>query len=219
MNRPLITISTPHRLDFTPEYVSSLAAILTADLGVRFEFLTRPGTFLHEQRNALARAATGDYLLFVDTDMVWQPQDVEALLALDVDIMGGLYCNTNPAHSFYVFYEDEAGVIRPMTQVPAEPFQCAAIGTGFLLIRRRVLETMLAPTFIREHGFPFDPTVNDAWEGADPNSCTGWAPEDVSFCLRARRAGFSIWCNPTVKLGHMGYAVAWPDMSLALEVL
>ena len=42
----------------------------------------------------------------------------------------------------------------------------------------------------------------------------GGAPEDVSFCLRARQAGFEVWCHPGVRVGHVGVFVAWPDYFL-----
>ena len=31
--------------------------------------------------------------------------------------------------------------------------------------------------------------------------------EDVSFCLRARKAGFTIWCDSRVKVGHIATTI------------
>jgi hypothetical protein len=32
----------------------------------------------------------------------------------------------------------------------------------------------------------------------------GYIGEDFLFCDRAQEAGFSVWIDPTIKLGHMG---------------
>jgi hypothetical protein len=52
-------------------------------------------------------------------------------------------------------------------------------------------------------------------DNVDPNEtlysffdflCTpeGYIGEDFLFCDRAKEAGFSVWLDPTIKLGHMG---------------
>lgn len=191
--KPVITIGTPHRRDFMPEYVASLAVTLTAGLPFSFVFRPQAGRFVFEQRNDIARNMVGDHLLFIDSDMAWQPEDVSALVAVGKDIVGGLY--------LLAVFEQEGDVIRLMGNIPGEPFQCAAIGTGFLLINRHVIETMLAPEFVRENGLPFDPLKE------------GWGSDDISFCLRAKKAGFQVWCHPEVKLGHVKHFTFWPDIS------
>jgi GT2 family glycosyltransferase len=30
------------------------------------------------------------------------------------------------------------------------------------------------------------------------------AMEDVVICEKAREAGYDIWCDPTIKIGHIG---------------
>ena len=35
--------------------------------------------------------------------------------------------------------------------------------------------------------------------------------EDLAFCLRANRCGYQIWCDPTVRIGHVGHIVIWPE--------
>lgn len=221
-SRTLISIAVPFRRgDFQPEFIASLARTLieAESLGFKFEYLAQEGCLLWEQRNRLARAATGDYLLFADSDMIWQHQDVTALLALNKDIAGGLCCLKFSPFSLTVLEEKEKGILRNMAQVPAEPFMCAAIGTGFLLIRRRVLETMLAPEFIDQHGYPFDPWWNQWWRFAEPFATSTWAPEDINFCLKARQAGFEVWCHPQVRLGHVGSFVFHPDLFAGINPL
>lgn len=35
--------------------------------------------------------------------------------------------------------------------------------------------------------------------------------EDIAFCNRAKELGFKLWCEPTVRLGHIGHLTVWPD--------
>jgi hypothetical protein len=60
-----ITIATPHRRDFSPEYVLSLAETLR-DGRFNYDYLIREGSTLHHQRNIICREflkGTGEYLL------------------------------------------------------------------------------------------------------------------------------------------------------------
>ena len=41
--------------------------------------------------------------------------------------------------------------------------------------------------------------------------------EDLSFCLRARELGAEIWCDSTIKLGHVGTAVYDEDSYRAVS--
>ena len=205
MSRPTITIGSPHRRDFTPEYVQSLADTLTTDIGVNFVFKPTAGTSIHEQRNAVARTMVGDYLLCVDTDMMWQPEDIRALLELDKDIAGGLYLDpTRPPYACLVF--DDYGYI---TDIPKEPFECNSIGAGFLFIKRRVIDALLVPEFVEKSGLPFDLVLVDKEHLMDGLSV--WVPEDLSFCMRARYAGFSVWCHPGVRIGHIKATAHYPE--------
>jgi hypothetical protein len=35
--------------------------------------------------------------------------------------------------------------------------------------------------------------------------------EDLSFCKRAQDLGHEIWAEPSVKLGHLGHMVIYPE--------
>jgi hypothetical protein len=97
-----------------------------------------------------------------------------------------------------------------------------AAGTGFLMIRRHVLETMCqhpayaALQFFREHS-------RDALAGSpnrfalfecmiDPNSGT-YLSEDFSFCKRWTDIGGEIWADLESRLDHVGPSVIHGDVS------
>lgn len=79
--------------------------------------------------------------------------------------------------------------------MPVEPFQCAGIGTGFMLIKRRVLTHLTRPDIVKKWGRPFN-----YWQRSNGVQ-TG---EDLSFCHRCLKSGFEIWADPTFPIGHIG---------------
>jgi hypothetical protein len=195
----VITIGTPlRRGDITPEYVLSLVGTLKSGK-FDFEVAFREGTDIYQNRNAIACSFRGDFLLFIDTDMVWIPEDIEKLVKANRDIAGGLYLNKGNGGPVALHLNDHDG---SMVYPTDEPFKCAALGTGFMLIRRLVFMVF------RAHGlYPFDPVLGGEVTKDYPflsqfpiSSC----PEDVSFCVKARQLGFEVWCIPTVKVGHVG---------------
>lgn len=130
----------------------------------RFSFLfnesliTRARNYLVDE--FLRSEAT--HLLFIDSDIHFNPQDVIALLALDKDVIGGPYPKkainwTNIAHAArnrtdlepkelenlvgdYVF-----NVVKGTQQFSVtEPLEVMEIGTGFMMIKREVFPKMEA---------------------------------------------------------------------------
>ena len=77
------------------------------------------------------------------------------------------------------------------------------VATAFMMIKREVIETLVKDNpqwhywddkTERTLSAIFDFAVKE-------NSYVG---EDYLFCDRARDAGFQVWVDPTIKLGHMG---------------
>lgn len=100
------------------------------------------------------------HLLFIDSDIHYNPQDVIALLALDKDVIGGPYPKksinwTNVAEAARRHPELNPGelenlvgdyvfnVVKGTHQFTVvEPLEVLEIGTGFMLIKRNVFEQM-----------------------------------------------------------------------------
>lgn len=144
-------------------------------------------------------SSDAEWLLMVDWDITFSPESVYALVdaadPLERPIIAGCYVT---------FFGDDA-VLRPcwMTEqlgqefVPANSLdvgkviECSSVGMGFTLIHRSVLEAL-------EKIHADDPWH---WFGHDiiNESRVG---EDITFCNRARKAGFSCWGHGGVLLGH-----------------
>ena len=74
-----------------------------------------------------------------------------------------------------------------MTDLPQEPFKCFALGTGCMLIKMSVFDKIEKPYFY----------YGDAGQ-------EGLMSEDVYFCDKAHQAGYDVWCDPTIEVGHVG---------------
>lgn len=172
--------------------------------------VTETGPFLPTLRRRLANRllhSPQTWLLTVDTDIVFKPEDVEALLAA-ADAKGpGVYsapCASLPHGSPYdaasaervpiVRGLQEAAKFRVLnfgnldgthaTEVPSEDTKYKWTGLGMVLVHRVVFETV-GP-------FCFQPLT---WRSA--------GGEDVAFSEHARAAGFKVWVVPGARPGHL----------------
>jgi len=154
--------------------------------------LSHGSCYTHWNREELVEQALShhcSHLWFVDTDMIFQPDTLERLLAHNVDIVGAYYPVRQRDQSYSTLKVDDNGVITPL--LPPLPTRCfsqvngkplATIPTGMMLINLDVLAKMSPPYF----------------------RCERPVGEDVYFCAHMYKAGVTLWCDPTIKVGHMG---------------
>lgn len=158
----------------------------------------RSGPLLGRARNTVAEAfleTKNDYLLMVDTDIVFTPEDAVQLFKASKPIVGGFYLGVNLADNgtFPVALrqgEDGAYWTISKEDVPEKGcIEVDAVGMGFTLVRREVFE-VLKPD--HQMLFPFAETVvNGRGVG-----------EDIAFCLRAKQEGFQTWLCGDARVGH-----------------
>jgi hypothetical protein len=100
------------------------------------------------------------HLLFIDSDIHYNPQDVLALMALDKDVIGGPYPkksinwanvaqaarshpNMEPRELEQLVGEYVFNVVKGTKQFSVtDPLEVMEIGTGFMLVKREVFEKM-----------------------------------------------------------------------------
>lgn len=133
-----------------------------------------------------------DYMLWIDSDMVFNFEHIEKLLEDQKDIVGGVYAmNANGVTTAGFLKEDgNHRMTNKFIMNKIHPFEVDYNGFGFMLIKKGVFEKIKYPWFTHEEiGFSeIDITVATS--------------EDVGWCSRAKKAGYKIWLDPTVKLGH-----------------
>lgn len=154
-----------------------------------------------------------DWLLFLDTDLVFRAEDVQKLYALGLKKGPGIYCGTYPIKQLkpkVVFNNmpncvpDEEGIV-----------EVREAGTGFMLIHRNVFEQMQEKLkdeieYDVDMGIPTDkPTI--AWDffsvGVyfDPLlKKKRFLSEDWYFCQRWRALGGKILMHSKISCNHIG---------------
>lgn len=136
---------------------------------------------------------TYDKLMWIDSDIVWKPEDFIKLYESDKDIVSGAYLL---ASGEVVAYKEELGGGYNYEEVKAmtEPVEIAGAGFGFICIKQGVFEKMSRPWFQSV------PVKRKEADGTEYDFFM--MGEDLSFCYRAKRLGFKIWFDPTVRVTH-----------------
>ena len=158
-------------------------------------------------RNSIAKLfleSNCDHLLMVDSDMVINADDIFRLLAFNKTrpIVAGVGCARKKEKVYFsMLDQDEDGNIMmdSMGLVRAK-----RVGTGFIMIQRTVFETLKE----KHPEWKYYDQNHDcdmyAYFDFLLNQEEGYMGEDFVFCERAKQAGFTVWIDPTIKLGHMG---------------
>lgn len=138
-----------------------------------------------------------DWLFFMDDDHTFHPDILLRLLDRNVDIIQPLVSTRKPPYRPYGYmhngqdYESLTWSDFPLHGIR----EVDAVGTGGMLVRRRVLDE-----------------VGDPWfeEGRTGAEHLG---EDLYFCTKARAAGFKVYVDCDVRMGHMATVQVWPDQA------
>ena len=160
-----------------------------------------------DSRNRLVRdflESDCDQIVFLDTDVGWSDGDLRRLIDYKADIVAGIYP-----------MKTDDDIEYPVKTLPGERWSNAeglveveGVPTGFLKIRRHVLETLAAgvPSHFGRGESPgdrqripliFERTLNgDSRRGGD-----------YEFCRKAREAGFKVYVDPRMQLSHQGTKV------------
>ena len=163
-------------------------------------------SIITKARNALVdNFMTSDAtdLLFVDADVIINPEAVMRLLALSTnkDITAGIYPRRGADRKFFLdfFLDSNDKLVFDVNGL----MKIKSIGTGFMMIQRHVLETMIE----RHPEWRYYNNVDDThhvavFDFAIENG--EYIGEDYLFCRRAEREGFSVYLDPTISLPHIG---------------
>jgi len=137
------------------------------------------------------------HTMWIDSDIVFKPEQFQKLLNHDKDIVAGVYKTSDNVTYPVVIdwnenYFQKNGTFKFMTSDDLNKkkglFEVSYTGFGFMLIKHGVFESI---------GYPwFRPLFHSIGNAKDFSS------EDVSFCLLAKEKGFKIYVDPTVKVGH-----------------
>lgn len=205
-----VVIATPGKM-MHAEFVSSLVETCAwlDSIGKTYKFLNKQGSLIPSTRERTALdihndnwdtkeiglgAFTYGKIFWIDSDIEWDIPEFEKILNSEHDVVGGLY-QVSPSGRVAVAFTDGAGQPTVVNEadfimLEPEPMECFGIGFGFVAMKQGVFENMDRPWFKIEHF---------RWAHLDFDVNIG---EDYSWCINARRNGFKVMVDPTVKVRH-----------------
>lgn len=197
---------------FTRALVDTILQAATQRILVRW--WPQPGIpYLTVARNKCVReflASDADDLVFIDSDVTWEPAGFLRLLTWDKDFVAGVYPYKRLPESYpvkYAFDDQHALKQCPQTNL----IECDYVPSGFLRLRRAVFDRMIAAL----GGEDALRIVEYDHHGAElgrylclfetPKRGERYLGEDVDFCRLWRdKAGGQVWCDPELRFWHTG---------------
>jgi hypothetical protein len=212
--RPLVLV--PYLTHIEPGCEQGLRALEQRGLEVR----RYPSTAAVDRTRCDAATAALDQgfdeLIWIDSDIRFEPDDVERLRGHDLPIVAGVYAKKG-VQDLALHLED--GTTELAMGEGGRLYDVRYVGAGFLCTQRLVYEdiqrTFSLPVCNTRFGartVPYFLPMVIADGG--PYWYLG---EDYAFCERARQSGHKIVIDTTIRLGHIGsYTYGWEDAGQAI---
>ena len=170
--------------------VVSLISTMFNTPEIHFHLHAVEGAYIQSNRVQLVKMALdqkADYMFFMDHDVAFAPDTLKRLLAHDKDIVFAPYNGRHAGSASLVMGLDGVRV----ESFPTDVFPVSSGPTGCMLIKMAVFDKLPKPWF--------HVVLNDVGQVSES--------EDVWFCNLAYLAGISVWCDPSIKVGHYGEAI------------
>lgn len=207
-NHVNVLICTPGR-SMEAEYVKSLVQTLgyLNSNGISYLYLNEYSSQVSAAREATAMGSrylqafetkplsgqvTYDKMIWIDSDISWTPDQFIKLYESKYDIVSGVYFNHEGVPMFSV-KEDEIFYNPETLRGKEYPFEIFAAGFGFISIKSGVFENMKRPWF---------ETVYQRIENEEGKEMFIPWGEDYSWCKKATDAGYKIYLDPSIRVGH-----------------
>ena len=185
--------------------------------GVKMGINTMKSPLIHQARNYLTSVfltTEYQYLLFIDSDVEFEPDAVFRMLVAKKDIICTPYrvkAEQLDKHIYTVEFKDPKNI--PF--LPGGLVELEAGPTGLMLIDRRVFEKIIKNRPDLKIKNKATPSADKSLEfyynffdfGFDNHYATG---EDISFCKLAKENDFKIYANTESTTKHHGsYVIKW----------
>lgn len=151
-------------------------------------------------RKALDAKATA--IVFIDSDVSWEPGAILKMLEADGDVVAGTY-------RFKMDKEKYMGEVLGLYPQVREDggIKMESIPAGFLKVTRHAVNFLMKKYPELVYGEPCYPHLDLFNHGAH-EGC--WWGEDYAFSRRWRDAGGDIWLIPTLNITHHSAEKAYP---------
>ncbi|MGB8601550.1 MAG: glycosyltransferase [Rhizomicrobium sp.] len=184
---PRVAICFPSADTVQADFALALSGVCLATRGVELVVINPKSSIVAVARNngvERAQQREADYILFLDSDMIFPADTLMRLLAHKKDIVGALYTKRLPP------YEILGTPLPDATPDANGLVEMKRLPTGCLMIAMDVFTKLPEPYF----HFGINPETHKL------------LGEDYAFCDDARFAGFSLWADMKLsqELGHIG---------------
>jgi hypothetical protein len=200
-----------------PTMTSLLRFILMAQqvgLNWSLDTMVNESLVTRARNNLMAKMmtnASATHFMFIDADIRFQPESILQMMACDKDVIGGLY----PKKALPVNYVIN---LKRETKVQGDIFTVDTMGTGFLMFKRHVYETLCKAhpecKYVDDVGLgkQYEPTMYSIFDVAIDEK-GHYLSEDWLFCRRWSALGGEIWAHGKVLLNHIGHYEFVGDLS------
>jgi hypothetical protein len=201
-----VMICMPTHRDLPPQTVCSMLETQHELLarGIPFEFQMQVGgSLVHHSRTKCAHLflkSECNRLFWIDSDIVWSPQDFCRLLAMStkMECVSAIYPSKSDPADFYLRCDDINAPIE------ANEFGCLplkGLGLGFTVVHRKVIEELSEKAPKRKIN-GIDELIPSIFrldhEGDEERG------EDMAFFSDVRALGYKVHLDPAISLGHIG---------------
>ncbi len=196
-----ILIAVPCMDQVPAQFAHSLATLTSYGIeDTQISVWFNLGSLIYSSRDQIAKKALldeADLVMWFDSDMVFSHDTLKRMLKIiddGADMVTGIYYRRTQPYTPTIFktmdidYEKHEAKWTEFETIPDEPFEVASCGFGCVLMRTEMFASVFA-----QFGMMFAPIGN--------------VGEDISFCWRARQCGYKIVADPSIALGHVGYAI------------
>lgn len=228
--RLMVAICIPSGNTWDARTGASISAMTaySSHAGIEMAICGLQGSVISDQRNCLVdigiNQMNADYLLFIDSDMVFPPDTLVRLIGHGKDIVGATYCKRVPPYATLGRLLGDKPSDEELNQGGLR--EAAILPGGLMLIKSSVFLTMQAPWFHEVYkwegergsdalrsflthslltevpcevaasidGSLLGRWLDQAWQIEKAVPGT-YRSEDSTFCTNARRAGFKVWCD------------------------
>ena len=207
-----VLIATPGS-KLEAQYVQSLVLTLAEcdRRGITYRWLNGYSSLVHHARELTASGGTGKQLnpndkgplgdtatynkiFWIDSDIEWTPEHFFKLYDSEFEVVSGAYLLADGVTTTVHGWGIGGGIPKEEILTMKEPIKVQSIGFGFVAIKSGVFERMERPWFAHI----LQPMTNI--RGELLQAALG---EDISWCIRAYKAGVDIYFDPTVLVTHM----------------
>jgi len=169
-----------------PAWVSRFIETIT-NLPFQTEYIFDRTIGIHRARTNIVKHSSGEYIFFLDSDVICPQDTILKLIEDGKDIVSALYYKAQFPHNPQMYIKVGDYKYAPVVEFSEGLVEVDGIGLGACLIKKSVFDKIPEPWF--------DLPVNSELS------------EDLFFCNKAKEHGFKIYVDTRIKCGHVSEVI------------